>query len=233
MTVTDKQPNYFQIIKKYLSEVLIIFLGISISFLFDEWRDGRKDDETAYKHLTVLKTNLVQDTTILSVHIEMLKRLVHSTDKLIYFESASEVSDSIDYHIDKASSYAYFKPNQMAYEEIKQTGHTNLIKNDTLKKAFLLYYTAVIPLCTEWCTVDETQTMTQLIPEMTNYFPVVSDKQHLISIQEKATALKTKKLRNMLLASSTYKQTTVQVLMHTKKSAKDLLKILDEDLKKR
>lgn len=219
-------------LKKYIAEVLIIFIGISISFLFDEWRDNRKDDETAQKHLSVLRSNLIQDTLQLTGMIDLGKKLVRSTNKLSYFKLDAEIADSVDFHIDNAASYLNFKPNQTAYEEIKQTAHTNLIKNDSLKRAFLSYYTLIIPYSTEWCTVDRTQTMTQLIPEMTIYFPVVPDTQHIVSAPEKIRSLKTRKLRNLLLTSATYKQEVIKTFTFTKEICKSLLKRVDGELKK-
>lgn len=219
-------------LEKYISEILVIFIGISISFFFDEWRDNRKDDEIIKKHLTVLRTNLVQDTLNLTPQINYGSKLVKSIDKLAYFKFDSQIIDSISFYIDNAASYLDFRPNQMAYEEIRQTAHTNLIKNDSLKTLFLSYYTSTIPYCTEWCKIDETHTMTQLIPEMSIYFPVVNDSLSVVSSQEKAKNLRQKKLRNLLLTNSGFKKITISVLFTTKKTTINLLKKVDEELNK-
>ena len=220
------------ILEKYVSEILVIFIGISMSFFFDEWRENRRDEETIKKHLTFLRTNLVQDTIQLTGMIHYGNQFVRSISKLTYFKRDSEITDSISFHIDNAASYLTFKPNQMAYEEIRQTAHTNLIKNDSLKTLFLSYYTSIIPGCIEWCKVDETHTMTQLIPEMSIYFPVVIDSLHIISPSEKAKALRQKKVRNLLLASATYKKATLYTFASTKNYTIHLLKKVDEELKK-
>lgn len=221
-----------EVLTKYISEILIIFIGISISFSFDEWRENRKDEETARKHLLVLRSNLLQDTFLLTGMIDIGNKLVRSTNQLTYFKLDSDISDSINFQIDNAASYLGFTPNQTAYEEIKQTAHTNLIKNDSLKRAFLGYYTSVIPFCAEWCAVDKTHTMTQLIPEMSLYFPVVPDNFNLVSTKEKTSALKIKKIRNLLLMSSAYKQGVIKAFMITKEASKNLLKGVDDELKK-
>ncbi len=219
-------------LKKYISEILVIFIGISISFFFDEWRDNRRDDEIVEKHLTILRTNLAQDTLNLTVMIKHGNKLVNSINKLTYFRLDSQITDSIDFYIDNAASYLIFKSNQMAYEEIRQTAHTSLIKNDSLKTFFLSYYTSTIPYCTEWCKIDETHTMTQLIPEMSIYFPVVTDSLNVISSQEKAKSVRLKKLRNLLLANSAYKKATIDAFVLTKKASIGLLKKIDDELKK-
>lgn len=220
------------ILEKYVSEVLVIFIGISMSFFFDEWRQNRQDEATARKHLTFLRTNLVQDTLQLTGMVHYGNQFVRSIHKLVYFKQDSEITDSISFHIDNAASYLTFRPNLMAYEEIKQTAHTDLIQNDTLKTLFLSYYTSIIPNCIEWSKVDETHTMTQLIPEMSLYFPVVIDTSNIVSASEKAKALRQKKLRNLLLTNATYKQATIQTFAFTKIYTKKLLQKVDDELKK-
>lgn len=115
-----KEKHPFKVIlEKYISEILVIFIGISISFFFDEWRESRRDDETIRKHLTFLRKNLVEDTLQLTIWTNQGNLLINSINKLAYFKSDSEIQDSINFHIDKAASYLFFKPNQMAYEEIR------------------------------------------------------------------------------------------------------------------
>ncbi len=227
------KQNFKGLLLRYFSEVLIIFIGISVSFLFDEWRENRKDQETALKHLTILKSNLIQDTIILSGMIGVGKKITQSSNKLAYFKLPEEISDSISFHIDNASSYLDFKSNQTAFEEIKASSQTNLIKTDSLKTSFLTYYTFVVPYCNEWTTVDKTHTMTQLIPEMSIYFPVVKDSLNLVSTQEKTNALRIKKLRNLLLTNYTYKLEVINTFSRTKIAAKNLLTRVEAELEKK
>lgn len=230
----EKKTKYsFKVIlEKYVSEILVIFIGISMSFFFDEWRQNRQDKETVKKHLIFLRTNLIQDTIQLTGMVKYGNQFVKSIHKLTYFKKDSEITDSLSFHIDNAASYLTFKPNQMAYEEIRQTAHTNLIQNDSLKNLFLSYYTSVIPNCIEWCKVDETHTMTQLIPEMSLYFPVVIDSLNIVSASEKAKALRQRKMRNLLLTNATYKNATTYTFAFTKKYTKKLLQKVDEELSK-
>lgn len=218
-------------LEKYISEILVIFIGISISFFFDEWRDNRRDDEIVKKHLIVLRANLVKDTLNLTFMIQTGNKFVNSIDKLTYFKADSQIIDSVNYYIDHAGSYLLFNPNQMAYEEIRQMAHTSLIKNDSLKTLFLSYYTSTLPYCTEWCKIDETHTMTQLIPEMSVYFPVVADSLNVVSSQEKVKSLRKKKLRNLLLANSVYKRETINAFIFTKQKSINLLRKVDDELK--
>jgi hypothetical protein len=230
----EQQPTkkFKDTLIKYVFEIIVIFIGISISFWFDEWRDNRKDREMERKHLIDLKNNLKQDISIITQYIESGKVFVNSSRKLATFKSDSEILDSLDFHIDNASSYLPLQINKTAYEEIKQTGHTSLITNDSLKRFILGHYTLVVPSSEEWSNVDKNYTMTQLIPEMSIYFPVVPDTTNMVSAAQKIKALRVQKLRNLLLTNATYKQATIQSFMTTKIYSEKLVKRIEDELKK-
>jgi hypothetical protein len=221
-----------EILIQYLFEIIVIFLGISISFWFDEWRDNRKDKEMERKHLSDLRDNLQQDTFTLSFQIKIGQKFVNSSRKLATFKNDADILDSLNNHIDNATSYLFLQTNQTAYEEIKQTGHTSLITNDTLKKSILGHYTIAVPACVEWGNVDKNYTMTQLIPEMTNYFPVAIDASNMVSNAQKIKTLRNQKIRYLLLNNVSYKQATISIFEITKNRAIKLIQKINRELEK-
>ena len=231
MLETQSSQGFKKVVSKYLSEIVVIFVGISISFWFDEWRDNRKDREIEREILLNLKANLAQDTTLLGGTAEMGEGLVRGINKLIVFKRDTEIVDSVSLLIDMAASYLGCPTNQTTYEEIKQTGHTSLILNDTLKRAILGHYTSVIPFAKEWAEVDKTHTMNQLIPEMSNYFPVVVDSLNTVSASQKVKFLKTPKLRHLLLTNLAYKKEAVKALNFASSNSKRLILRIDKALK--
>lgn len=226
MTFTFKDT-----LRKYLSEVVAIFLGISISFWFDEWRDDRKDREMEHKILQNLKENLVQDTLLLGMTLKNVDVMIQGAEKLIHFKQDADIADSVSFYIDMAASYTGILTNQTTYEELKQTGNTRLIQDDTLKKAILGHYTTLIPYVNEWCEVDKTHTLTQLIPEMSNYFPVVIDTLELVPASQKIKYLKTPKLRHLLITNLTYKKEAGKVMKMVNANSKRLIARINHVLK--
>jgi hypothetical protein len=89
----------------------------------------------------------------------------------------------------------------------------------------------IAPYCTEWTAVDKMQTMTQLIPEISIYFPVVVDTSNVVSVQEKIKSLRVRKVRNLLIMNAAYKQEVIKAFIFTKEIAKKLLKRIDDELK--
>ncbi len=232
MLEQPKNFNIKEVLKTYIPEVIAIFLGISVSFWFDEWRDNRKDRETEQKILQNLKENLVQDTIILGKTSPGLDHILHGAEKLIQFKQHADIADSVSFYIDMAASYTGILANQTTYEEMKQTGHTSLIQDDTLKKAILGHYTGLIPFVKEWCEVDKTHTMTQLIPEMSNYFPVTIDTIGIVPASQKIKYLKTPKLKHLLITNLTYKKEAIKAIKMANANTKRLIARIDKLLKK-
>ncbi|HLP92822.1 MAG TPA: hypothetical protein VK168_02255 [Saprospiraceae bacterium] len=217
-------------LRKYLGEVVAIFIGISISFWFDEWREDRKDREMEQKILKNMMANLKQDSMILEMTTINVERMIAGAEKLT--QPNPNLTDSISYYIDMSASYIGFLANQTTYEEMKQTGHSGLIQDDTLKNFILGYYTSLMPYVQEWCDVDKTHTMTQLIPEMSNYFPVIIDTTNIVPAEEKIRHLQKPKLKHLLITNLTYKREARKALEFAKGNAKRLMARIDKALKK-
>jgi len=63
-----KTSNILQLLLRYLAEVIIIFLGITISFVFEQWREEQRKQkevielsESLLADINALKTKLTQD----------------------------------------------------------------------------------------------------------------------------------------------------------------------------
>lgn len=219
-------------LRKYLGEVVAIFIGISISFWFEEWREDRKDREMEQKILQNLKANLMQDSMILGLTTLGVRRMIYGAEKLTQPNPDPGMADSVSYFIDLAASYTGFFSNQTTYEEMKQTGHSSLLQDDTLKNYILGHYTTLIPYIQEWCEVDKTHTMTQLIPEMSNYFPVIIDTTNMVSATDKIKYLQKPKLKHLLMTNLTYKREAVKALEIAKSNSQKLIDRIDHVLKK-
>lgn len=227
---TNMSKTFKDTLKKYLGEVIAIFIAISISFWFDEWRDNRKDLEMERKILLNLKENLVQDSMTLGLTAKGTKLMVQGAEKLLIPKPGADIIDSLSYYIDMAASYTGILPNQTAYEEMKQTGNTSLLRDDTLKRFILGHYTTLIPYVKEWCDVDKTHTMTQLIPEMSNYFPVIVDTLNMVPASQKLKYLQTPKLKHLLITNLAYKKEAIKTIEMVKNNTKRLIARIDKVL---
>jgi hypothetical protein len=228
----QNKPNIKVTLLKYLSEIVIIFLGISMSFWFDEWRNNRKDRETEQIILRGVRDNLVRDTLSLRYMMRYGERIIICSNKFLALKDEKEIKDSLETYLDMALTSMSFNATQTTYEEMKQTGRTSLIQDDTLRKAIISHYTVVLGYCNEWTAADKSQTETQLIPEMMNYFSVVEDSVRPIPIAQKIEGLKARKLRNILLVNILCKKGTLAAYEQTVSRSKKIIGRIDKVLKK-
>lgn len=83
-------------LKSYVFEIIVIFLGITISFLFDGWRKEKDDNLIVRKQLMLLKNDLNRTSSwinqIDSQHIEQISNISR-------FKSGSEMNEDVLAHM--------------------------------------------------------------------------------------------------------------------------------------
>lgn len=208
----SESPSRLRMAGKYLSEVLVIIVGITLSFLFDEWRNEREDGRAEREYLTALRADLAQDTAMLGAYIGMEEKFVAATQRLATFSTPAEISDSLHLLIDAAASYVEFAPATSTFEELKQTGRTNLLRDDTLRRFLFQLHTVVYDNTGDWIAVDKQHVLSYIIPEMSNYFPITTDSAMLVPLHASIPALKGLRMRNLLTTGVSFKAGVLQML---------------------
>ena len=126
--------------KYIISEVLLIFIGISLSLYFDQWRSERSGDQKEKQLLAQLIPAIQRDTAHLNTLIKVNNNIA---EKMTYLIDSARLEDrpskkTILYlaHI----NYFYpCKPDFSAFENIKHEG-ISLISNQDLRISMIKYY---------------------------------------------------------------------------------------------
>ena len=126
----------------YAGELIIIFLGITLSWWFEEWRQDKQDRQREALHLTNLNSNLETDSTTMSMELADMKESVRRLNAL---EDAMKngQTDSLGHYIRSMIMVAEFHPNDSEFEVIKSTGEIGLIMDDTLRRDIMTLYEVV------------------------------------------------------------------------------------------
>ena len=126
----------------YAGELIIIFLGITLSWKFEEWRQNKQERQLEALHLINLSSNL--DTDSLTI-IRELADMKESLRRLNALEQAiqSGHTDSLGHYIRSMIIVAEFHPNDSEFEVIKSTGEIGLILDDTLRRDIMTLYEVV------------------------------------------------------------------------------------------
>lgn len=103
---------------KYLIELIVIVVGITLSFMVDEWREERQNREKVISALKIIQQNLVQDSIQIERHIDSRENEEKGLDLLL--DAKGLVDDSvkhINYKLLVRGSY-FFNRKQVGYENL-------------------------------------------------------------------------------------------------------------------
>ena len=127
--------------KKYLIELIVIFVGISASFLVDEFREDLEIDKQVRKSLYSLKKELNNDI----MHLKNLIKDIENSDNQFSFILNLEFSQSLkDSILDKAwqtvTTPRGGKLNLSVFNAMEASGIIYKIDNDSIRGEILDLY---------------------------------------------------------------------------------------------
>jgi len=163
----NRQPRTF---KFFIAEIFVLVLGISVSFLLNEWRLNQRKNTQERELLESFKQNLVSDSTVIFNGIQALNAQLEGGVKVLTNET-NEYSDSLVYQVLGLLSYVPFKSNDITYEEMKSLGSSNIIKNDSLRAQLIGVYENGYESLGGWVDVDGEHVRTKMIPYIEKNFP--------------------------------------------------------------
>jgi hypothetical protein len=77
-------------LKKYIFEIIVIFIGITVSFLFENWRQNKQQQQTSIRQLTLLKNDLGRSKS----WIEGIDSIYSNTvSEIVLFRNGSSLSE--------------------------------------------------------------------------------------------------------------------------------------------
>ena len=127
--------------KKYLIELIVIFVGISASFLVDEFREDLEIDKQVRKSLYSLQKELNNDI----LHLENLIKNIENSDNQFSYILNLELSKSLkDSVLDKAwqtvTTPRGGKLNLSVFNAMEASGIIYKIDNDSIRGEILNLY---------------------------------------------------------------------------------------------
>jgi hypothetical protein len=144
----------FKIIKKHKSsilaavaEIVIVFVGISISISIDDWREESANRETEKVYLEELYLELSDDLAGLSEKLNWINEVRFRVTKVLtamhYPDSVFVTDNEIKIAIGKAFILIDFVSKDHTFNDLTNTGNIKLITNPETRKNIYSYYASV------------------------------------------------------------------------------------------
>jgi len=221
---------------EYLLEIGVIIVGITLSFLLNEWRADRSEAEAEIRALASLRDDLVADTTMISNEIQQMDKFDSALNYMIrlYQKDAQANRDSILAALTAYATYTTFNKNSTGYEQLKETGQLNIISNKALLKSVVELYNDKALVLKEYSYIDRSMVLEQFIPflmkDATMFFvdnPMRKTKSGKALYEE---LMEQKYFRNSLLVNRIFKSSIIQYYREYFNDASGLIEQIDIEL---
>lgn len=145
-------------------QLTVVVLGVTISLGLDEWRSNRGEARAASALKGQLAADLRSDLDELEASSYRTRRMIRAYQRLLAPEAAAMPDDSLDRYVDLAVSYILFPAHDEAYEAMRQTGSSQLLRDPDLRSAIIRHYTRTHGRAAEWDDINRQFILERMIP---------------------------------------------------------------------
>ncbi len=158
-----------------LLQLVVVVAGVTISLGLDEWRASRGETRDARALKVQLASDLRSDLDALDISLERNARMTAAYRRLLSPEAASLPDDSLDVYVDLAVSYNLFPAHDEAYEAMRQTGTSRLLRDPDLRSTVIRYHSRTLGRAREWDDINRQFVLDRMIPYVEANAPELSD----------------------------------------------------------
>lgn len=210
-----------------LFELIIIILGISISYGLNEWRIYANDRAEELNILKELKQNLVDDTTLIRDELNSVENIIKQCRRLTAIKQAPIPDDSLGIYFGAIMSYSTISYNDLVYRLLKETGESKLITNRELLKDIISLYDKHYWLIKENNQIDAKVVLEQMVPF------VVESGIDFVSLESVKKAIaKDTKLNNYINLNASLKGNQQRLYAKQLIRIQELIKKVDAEIKR-
>ncbi len=230
---------FFELIRnewpRYLIEIFVIIIGITLSFLLNEWRVDRDNRANEIRLLEALHASMTADSTAIIADMQFLKNGIEIYPKVLKSNNLENLpDDSLLQFFFAISAYATFSGQDIAYEEMRQSGGYQLMSNKALLQQIVKMYSFTYDLIQEWCNIDKNFILNRMLPYQEVHFQShnVFDPSNLISFWKLNfnNAIKTNQFRNLLSLNIQFKSSVLYAFKQLQKELRANIRAVKEEL---
>ena len=151
----DQAPKPRHTALRLLGEFAIIFAGVTLGLLADDWRQTRDDQATERVVLQDLSEDLVRD----SIQLNAALRTVRLWDRAALWvrraDPATVTAEDAAGEIGNAMTLTFYKPVSSAYSSLNGSGQLELIQDPELRRQIVEYFEEHQPTMSEMATLGQ------------------------------------------------------------------------------
>lgn len=217
----------------FLAEIFVLILGISASFGLNEWRINQQERNQEKELLQSFKNNLAVDSLVIHHGLKQLKIQVKYGEKLLRDNDELPMDSLIKFSI-ALLNYVPFNTNDITYQQMKSSGKTGLIQNDSLANQLIGLYENGFEILTTWTLIDSEHVRHKMIPYVEENFPFALGLQYGLadnSIQrEFMRQVKSDRFKHLIQFGMSYKASTSYFYEQVLSEIREAIAMIDNEL---
>jgi len=157
---------------RMLLELVVVVLGISISFAFQDWRQDRDDRSEERRLLESFATELRMDHRELELRSELLDASIERIGRALDPQSRPALdAAALDLVMDGALGYQTFSPSTATYQELRQTGSSALLRDKRLAHELIALYERAYKHAAEWDEINRSFVLERMFAFVDDHGP--------------------------------------------------------------
>lgn len=217
----------------FLAEIFILILGISASFVLNEWRINRQERQQEQELLQNFKANLAVDSLVIYNGVKQLKMQVKYGENLLRDNGELPLDSLVKYSV-SLLNYVPFSTNDITYQQMKSSGRTGLIQNDSLASQLTGLYENGFEILTTWTLIDAEHVRQKLIPYVEENFPFALGLQYGSADntvqREFLRQVKSDQFKHLVQFGMSYKASTSYIFEQVLSEIKEAINMIDDEL---
>ena len=126
-----------------IGEIILVVIGILIALQFNNWNEGRKNQQELDNILVNIVNDLKTDTLSANAVIKLYDSIEANSKRIIAKEVTLENQEKFPLVRSLVSVYSPFNIQTKGFEKIKRFSNQNDIKNDSLVSSISQFYVAL------------------------------------------------------------------------------------------
>jgi hypothetical protein len=201
----------FQVIKnrwaEYVIEILVIIIGISLSFFFNNLKENRVERKEEVKLLESIHENLVIDTIALTNQLQISSVFIKGHEQFLSPEIDTFPADSILRYLDYLITYTRFQGRDISYEALRQSKRSTIIRNRLLLQEIIQHYEHNYGIVKEWNNIDKNFVLNDVLPFLSENMKYREGKFLYNDVETTLKLLKEEgQFKNMVKSGAVFKQ---------------------------
>jgi hypothetical protein len=135
---TPKRP-FVRVLGRYGPELIVVFVGVWLSLLAEDWRQQRVDSATELASLRRIATDLAADLEDLRLNLRRAEAGVSGGLSLIG-EIGAEGHGSLERDLSSLQFSAFFVENPGEYQALRNSGQLGVIREEALRSRIVTHY---------------------------------------------------------------------------------------------